>query len=77
MPMGKFVMDYWAAEARLEGEAEEPEPEDDKGLRGRLGRWANRWLCAVGRGGSRLGTWLERRGLPSMDLARRLERSGC
>ena len=76
MPMGKFAMDYWAAEARLEGEPEEP-PEDRKRQRDQRLKWVDRLLCSASRMASSTVSWLERNGLPDQTLANRLRRKGC
>jgi hypothetical protein len=77
MPMGKFAMDYWATEAKLEGEPDDSQQEGAEHRWARLARWVDGTLCMASRVASRAGGWLERRGLPDLALADRLSRSGC
>jgi len=77
MPMGKFAMDYWAADARLETEPDNSQQEDAVGRQGKLSRWADSVLCLASHGLSGLAAWLERSGLPDLTLADRVGRSGC
>ena len=77
LPMGKFAMDYWAADANLEGEPEDSPQEGTEPRWARLARWMDGMLCTASRVASRAGGWLERRGLPDLPLADRLSRGGC
>ena len=77
MPMGKFAMDHWAAEANLETEPDGSQQEDPERRRGRLSRWTDSALCLASHAFSKVAARLERSGLPDLTFAGRVRRSGC